>query len=326
MHVTLAMTTLRLALCGMISWLLLPGLQVDAQQPARLEQPDAAKQRDAKQADDEFAFLRLSKNGNNEPVALEAAIVRYVPASGEPNGLHVDLVSAIHVADGKYYADLNKRFRKYDAVLYELVAPEGTRVPKGGVERDSFVSMLQGGMTSVLGLAFQLDKVDYTRKNLIHADMSPQEFARSMKDRGESMLSIFFKMMAEGLSQQARDPTGTNEIKLMAALFSANREHDLKVFMAEQFADMDRMMSVFGGKDGSTLVTERNKKALKILKRQIAKGRRKLAIFYGAGHMLDMEQRLIDDFGLRRDSVVWISAWDLSEGLAKKKAKLERAE
>jgi hypothetical protein len=310
-------------ICGVLSALLWPSL-LAAQQHGTLERTDARPTREAEQ--EEFSFLRLSKNGQDELVALEAAIVRYVPSSGEPHGLSVDLVSAIHVADGKYYADLNKRFREYDAVLYELVAPEGTRVPKGGVQRDSLVSMLQGGMTSVLGLAFQLDKVDYTRKNLIHADMSPQEFAQSMKDRGESMLTMFFKMMAEGLSQQARDPTGSDEIKLMAALFSAHREHDLKVFMAEQFADMDRMMSVFGSKDGSTLVTERNKKALSVLKRQIAKGHRKLAVFYGAGHMPDMAQRLQRDFGLRRDSVVWVIAWDLSEGLAKKKAKIKRAD
>lgn len=294
-----------------------PAQQTEAPNEAESKRPSKG----TKSEKEKFSFLRLTKDADGEPLALEAAIVRYVPASGEPQGLYVDLVSAIHVADGGYYEDLNKRFRDYDAVLYELVAPEGTRVPKGGVERDSMVSMLQGGMTGVLGLTFQLDEVDYTIKNLIHADMSPEEFSQSMKDRGESAMSIFFRMMAEGFAQQARDPTRINDTKLIAALFSANREHDLKVFMAEQFAELDSMMGVFGGKDGSTLVTERNKKALVVLRREIDGGQRRLAIFYGAGHMTDLGQRLERDFGLRRESVTWIPAWDLSDSPAKKGVK-----
>ena len=38
-------------------------------------------------------------------------------------------------------------------------------------------------MTSALGLSFQLDEIDYTRPNLVHADMTPDEFAQSMRDR-----------------------------------------------------------------------------------------------------------------------------------------------
>ena len=43
----------------------------------------------------------------------------------------VDLIGAVHVGEKAYYEALNKQFEDYDAVLYELVAPEGTRVPKG---------------------------------------------------------------------------------------------------------------------------------------------------------------------------------------------------
>ncbi len=148
-------------------------------------------------ADDTYIHLRREKN--DQPVEMRVAIVRFVPKSGQPDGLYVDLVSAIHVADKAYYEDLNRRFRNYDAVLYELVAPEGTRVPKGGVERNSPVSWLQGSMTKVLGLSFQLDEVDYTAKNFVHADMSPEEFAQSMKDRGETMISILAQNLRTGI-------------------------------------------------------------------------------------------------------------------------------
>jgi len=52
--------------------------------------------------------------------------------------------------------------------------------------------------------------------------------------------------------------------------------------MAKQFESMESMMVSFSGPDGSTLITERNKRALEVLRQQQAAGKRKLAIFYGA--------------------------------------------
>ncbi len=101
-------------------------------------------------------------------------------------------------------------------------------------------------------------------------------------------------------------------MKLLAALISPNREYELKVFMAEQFAEMDNLMGVFGGEDGSTLVTERNKKALSVLKREMDRGKRRFAIFYGAGHMKDLGEQLEQQFGLRRSTTNWVVAWDLT--------------
>jgi len=42
------------------------------------------------------------------------------------------------------------------------------------------------------------------------------------------------------------------------------------------------------GPGGSTIVSERNKRALAVLKNQIKKGKRHLAIYYGVAHMPDM--------------------------------------
>ena len=58
------------------------------------------------------------------------------------------------------------------------------------------------------------------------------------------------------------------------------------------WVNLDGQMQIFEGPEGSTLISERNKRALEVLKREIDRGRHKLAIFYGAGHMPDMAQRL----------------------------------
>ena len=111
--------------------------------------------------------------------------------------VRVDMVAAVHIADKSYYQELNRRFAGYDVVLYELVAPERTRIPKGGRKRaGNVLSAFQLGMKDLLKLQFQLDQVDYTPKNFVHADLSPDQFVKSMRDRHEGFSDIFTRLLA----------------------------------------------------------------------------------------------------------------------------------
>ena len=106
---------------------------------------------------EEGRFLRVARDDEGSPVALEAAIVRCVPRDCGNTGPTVDLVSAVHVAEKSYYEELNRLFKSYDAVLFELVAPEGTQIPEGGVgPTGNPVSIVQNAMTNMLKLEFQL--------------------------------------------------------------------------------------------------------------------------------------------------------------------------
>jgi hypothetical protein len=168
-------------------------------------------------------------------------------------------------------------------------------------------------MTSVLGLKFHLEEIDYTPENLVHADLSPEEFSQMMKDRGESFLQIFFRMMGQAMAQQNRDPSGSSDMRILFALFAKDRELRLKRIMAEQFEDLEGTIAALEGPNGSTIISERNKRALEVLEEQFNAGKRRIGIFYGAGHLPDLERRLIDDFGLKRAKVRWVEAWDLRQ-------------
>jgi len=74
---------------------------------------------------------------------------------------------------------------------------------------------------------------------------------------------------------------------------------------------MDEMVAGMEGPNGSVLVTERNKACLKVLKDQIAAGKKNMGIFYGAAHMKDMEKRL-EDLGFKRTKMEYMIAWDLA--------------
>ncbi|MCA9143079.1 MAG: hypothetical protein H6821_04835 [Planctomycetaceae bacterium] len=261
-------------------------------------------------------FLRLRRNEAKELVALETVIASY---QGEHQGkpVVVDLIGAVHIGDKAYYDELNKAFETYDVVLYELVAPRDT-TPVAGQRSAHPVSLLQVTMKSMLSLQFQLDSIDYSKKNFVHADMTPEEFTESMDQRGESMMQMFLRMFGQSIAMQSRDPSRSSDAALLSALFAKPEERPLRLkrVMAEQFEDMETATSVLDGPEGSTIVTERNKAALRVLKQQLEAGHARIAIFYGAAHLPDMEERLTADFQLKRTGTKWLAAWNLSDAQA----------
>ncbi|HEX5445057.1 MAG TPA: hypothetical protein VFW87_14560 [Pirellulales bacterium] len=256
-------------------------------------------------------YIRLLRDDDDRPVEMQTAIVSFGADDKDRAGLTVDLIAAVHIGEKEYYERLNRQFAKYDALLYELVAPEGTRVPKGGAKSSHPVGKVQTMMKDMLDLDFQLDHVDYHQDNFVHADMSPEKFSKSMSDRGESIWAIMFRALGQSVAQQSKHPDRSFDADLLLALFDKNRALALKRVLAEQFEDLEGAMSAFNGPDGSTLITERNKRALEVLDREIKSGKKRLAIFYGAGHLPDMARRLIEDFHLKPRREQWVMAWDL---------------
>ena len=97
-------------------------------------------------------------------------------------------------------------FRGYDAVLYELVAPDNARVPKPGRKPAGAIGSAQQSLTKMLGLEFQLDQIDYGARNFIHADLSPKEFEAAMAKRGESW---WCRSGAAGRGRRRPRPSGS---------------------------------------------------------------------------------------------------------------------
>ncbi|MFM7136481.1 MAG: hypothetical protein ACKO1M_05345 [Planctomycetota bacterium] len=269
---------------------------------------------------DKVEFLRLSRDADGELESLDTSIVAYTEdaraaARAGRKPVTVDLVAAVHLGGGDYYETLDRLFADYDAVLYELVAPPNER-PRPGRKPAGAIGSAQQGLTKLLGLEFQLESIDYTAANFVHADLSPREFQQAMKKRGESWWSMFTKIMSESMARAERGETAAPEMgvgELFGLLFGggADRQVRLRRIMAEQFSDMDVLTSAFGGEEGSTLITDRNAAALAVLEKRIARGDHRIAIFYGAAHMDDFDRRLREDFSLQPGETVWLEAWDL---------------
>lgn len=255
-------------------------------------------------------FVRIRKDSEDRPIAMQTAIQRYTKTDSNGQTIAVDLIGVVHVGEKEYYDELNRRFEGYDALLYELVAPEGTKVNRGE-ERGGPVSGLQTGMKDALGLEFQLDHIDYHKDNFVHADMSPEEFVESMTNNDESFLKMFFRAMGAGMARQGSEGSMDNG-SLFAAMFSSDREMNMRRQMAGELSGGDSAMVALSGENGSTIIHHRNGKCFEVLQREIDGGKRTLGVFYGAGHLEDMEDRLLAMGFTPSGSREWLVAWKLT--------------
>jgi hypothetical protein len=268
---------------------------------------------DATRNDADAGFLRVTRDERGSPRTLDTAVVSYTNGREGDERVTVDLVAAIHVGDRAYYETLNRKFESYDAVLYELVAPEGATPDDRPAEGDPHpIAVMQDGLKSLLDLEHQLAVVDYRKPNFVHADMSPEDFEKAMKDRGESFVTMFLRLAFEGMRKPPQAGAGeADDLKLILALLSPNRPMALKRVMAGQIAQFGDIASALDGPGGSAIVSDRNRKALEVLRAALDDGKRRVCIFYGAAHMPDFEKRLLADFGLQRADREWIVAWDM---------------
>jgi hypothetical protein len=269
-------------------------------------------------------FLRFVPD-DHDGGTLDCSVVTYKNAEG----VSVDLIAAVHIADKSYYQDLNKSFEQYDSLLYELVKPKEFEMGPGGVARPrregapvprtrpmGWVGSIQKMLKDTLDLTFQLEEINYTRPNFVHADLDTETFLEKQAERGESMLTMMLNAMLQDLGRE-KQLTGNEPtiMDIIEALQSPDRSRQLKLLLAKQFANMDDMMAMMDGPNGSVILTERNKAALNVLTKRIAAGDKNIGIFYGAAHLSGMEKILILDLGFKQaGEPKWRTAWDMKAG------------
>lgn len=259
-------------------------------------------------------FMRLRRGASGEIASLDTSIVRYRGVSPYgSNVIEVDLISAVHIGSNEYYDQLNSLFKGYDALLYELIAPKDHEFQMA-TPSPSPLSKLQLGITNLLGLQFQLDRVDYTAHNFVHADLSPEEFTASMRERGETIGSILLKLLTSTELLEDSQRSQANQIVMLFTLIqrdSPERQLRLRRLLAKELQEVERFTEAINGEEGSTILTTRNDRALAVLKEQIESGKRTFGIFYGGAHMPDLAEKLRRDFKLEPTQTTWITAWPL---------------
>jgi len=265
-------------------------------------------------------FLRFVDKGSAGG-SLETADVTYKNA----DGVTVHLVAAVHIGERGYFDGLNESFKARDAVLYEMVKPKdalapGADAPAPG-QSNSPVSQFQRFLKDTLNLEFQLDVIDYSRPNFVHADLDAETFAKKQEARGESFTTLMLQQLMRAWTQPQAAAKGNEKDQEQAAeeqldelikmVCRPDHERQLKLMIARNMADMEETAMGLDGPGGSAILTDRNEAAFNKLKESIAGGKKDIAIFYGAAHMPDLSKRL-DALGFKPLATEWRQAWDLT--------------
>jgi hypothetical protein len=259
----------------------------------------------------DLKFLRFVEDARSGGGRLETAVVTY----RNDDGATVRLVAAVHIGEKSYYEGLNDTFRGDDAVLYELVKPKEGAVPKPNQPSKSGIGQFQHFLKDSLNLDFQLDDIDYSRPNFVHADLDAETFEKMQAERGESMFTLMLKQMMHEMSKgDSVANVNTDELadELIRMFCRPDAERQVKLLLARHMQDVENTAAGLDGPDGSVILTERNKAALKVLKETLAAGKKHVSIFFGAAHMPSMSQTLQKDFGFKPVSVEYRMAWDLA--------------
>ena len=255
-------------------------------------------------------FLRFVDKGSSGG-RLETADIAYRNA----DGVTVHLVAAVHIGERDYFEGLNQSFKLRDAVLYEMVKPKDQPAPEHGQQSTSSISQFQRMLKDQLDLEFQLDVVDYSAPNFIHADLDAETFEKMQNERGESMMMLMLKSMFQQMSKPQPEMTeeeADKQIEDLVHIFTRpDSSRQLKLLLAKNLAQMEEGGMGLDVMGGTVILTERNKAAMKTLEHTLKDGKKDIAIFYGAAHMPELSKQLTD-MGFKPVASEWRMAWDLT--------------
>lgn len=309
-------------------------------------------------------FMRVT-NGATGAVELQVAVRKLVPTGGV--GPVIWLTGASHIGETNYYAQLQKHLDAQALVLFEGVhagrkgtatntvalektagnsppvakkeaaAPEPAAKPAGSAS-------LQKDLAESLGLVFQLEAINYTGENFRNSDLSVAEL-RELMDKDdepaapdspkekrkneafEQLLkamdgnSMFGTLLKAGFRLVGSNPKlqAMTKLALIEALGGIRGDISRMKSLPE---DMQRLMEV--------LIQTRNDAVLRDLRVELKRAAppASISIFYGAGHMDDLERRVRREFGYRAESDLWLPAFTVDyakAGLSVIEATLLRA-
>ncbi len=286
-------------------------------------------------------YTRIARPDSNT-VQLQIAVRKFVPA--HHRGPTLWLAGTSHVGEPDYYHALQKHLDAQTVVLYEGINAEAHQrhVPKPGVVPVASHSLapspatpahtnggfsMQSTLAQSLGLVFQLDAINYDRTNFVNSDLSILQIERLMLGDsqampappgvqgrsdpsfdfvlqimdGSSFLGSLFKM---GLQYIGSNP----QLQAVTKLTLIETLGQLKGDFSEMRGlppDMKRLVKV--------LIEARNQNVVDDLKTefQIVPRSGSISVFYGTGHMEDMEKRITRDLDYRPDGEIWLTAFSV---------------
>ena len=261
-----------------------------------------------------WLMASLAVAGGYTRVSEDSDVLRLELASrtlSHPEHGDVTLVGVAHIADAAFYADTQGRLDQAEVVLYEGVKDADA------TGDDPALHEAYAGLASALGLAFQQDEIAYDRDNWHNSDLSVQELTEGMTAKGQDPGPVLDLL------------NGGRELRKMGKLSAKAEKSALvramaRIMLVESLPRAEGVMaSALGDEMYEWLVVERNDAVYVDL---IEQRDAAVSVLYGAGHLMELEGRLIAD-GYTVADEVWTPAITVdpqAEGVSPKVVELVR--
>ena len=262
-------------------------------------------------------YMRVTRPDSNT-VTLQIAARRFVPPKG--SGPVIWLTGASHVGESNYFSALQRHLDAQALVLFEGVGAKGKKMRFNPDEEAS----IQHTMASSLGLVFQLSAIDYDRPHFRNSDLTIAQLQQLLAggtstNRAGSGAST---KAGEEFQQLLQIMDGSSflgtllhaGLKLIGS--SPKLQALTKVMLIEVLGQLKGDMSQLKGVPPEiqrlleVIIRERNKVVFDDLKAELRalSPPRSISVFYGAGHMADLEKLLRDELKYRPLDEIWLTA------------------
>jgi hypothetical protein len=288
-------------------------------------------------------YTRIA-NPDSNTVQLQIAVRKFVPAG--KTGPTLWLAGTSHVGEPQYYQALQKHLDAQTVVLFEGInadahprhvpkpgeppataTPPPTRPPPAKDTSTNEAYSMQTELAKSLGLVFQLDAINYDRTNFLNSDLSAFDIQKLMIGDpdaepaapgekgissptfdmllqvmdGTSFLGSIFKWVIKYIGS---DPQMQASAKFTLIEALGRMKGDFAA-MRGLPPDMQHLLKV--------LIEARNQNVIDDLKTEftVVPANGSIAVFYGTGHMDDMERRVIQQLNYRPDGDIWFTAFSV---------------
>jgi hypothetical protein len=271
-------------------------------------------------------YVRITSSDSNH-VALQIAARQFLPTRrGEPE---VWLTGVSHLGDSNYYAALQAHLDAQSLVLFEGVGggdaeadaqdqPSPSTNASNGASNNA--GSLQSAMAAALGLVFQLDAIDYQRPNFRHSDLSVSQLRQLILSQqtspGQPGASESFEdllSLMEGNSWFDWLIQATLRFLGASPKFQALGRLALIDLLGQIQGDPSRLEGLPPELDQllHVLLERRNEKVVADLKSELPRfgPHSSIAVFFGTGHMPDLQKRLTTQLQFRPGKEVWFTAF-----------------
>lgn len=292
----------------------------------------------------QFSYMRVART-NAASVELYVACRKLVPIKGKKP--EIWLVAATHIGESNYYHDLQRHLDNMTLVLFEGIRMYSTN-KKTNADLSNPISddfnknslhqtftqsesdkiskdignSIQFKLAKSLGLAFQLEAIDYSKPNFKNCDMDItqlEEILANRKPTSEGSEEVVNEEWEKLKGLYLGDSIASMVADLLLRLIgSSPRMVALtKIALIETISKVEGDIGRWEGIPESmqellnVLIAERNKIIISKLKKVIPQMKKgdTIALFYGAAHMQDLETRIRSEFGYKPSGEIWYKAF-----------------